>query len=250
MLKDPLALHSTSFDFLGEGVLSVQLVSLKGTSPAQGHGSLDVIAAANFGNPTIVDGSGHIVRTLASTGPGHSGTMVQFTTAGAVMYSPSGPSYFARGFVLASLLPEEVGTPFINAMQGWNLLTGAMMSGFPAVAQGGGYDYGAPVVVPVNDHELADVIQGTDSMTLHAFNTSGGEPLGWPKFTGGWITWSPSVGDVRGAGEADIAYATREGYLHVIPTAGKMRNAQWCGWQGGPRHTGIGDCNTQNGPTG
>ena len=246
MLKDPLAFHADSFDFLGEGVVSPQLVDLNGTSPSKGHGPLDVIAAANIGNPTVVNGSGQIVRTLASTGPAHSGTVVQFTTAGAVLYSKSGPSYFARGFVLESLLTDQVGTPQINAMQGWNLSTGAMLAGFPAVTQGGGFDYGAPVVAPVAPENEVYVIQGTDSMTLHAFTTNGGEKSAWPKFTGGWITWSPAVGDLGGTGEADIAYATREGYLHVIPTRGKMSEAQWCGWQGGPRHTGIGECNTRD----
>jgi len=169
--------------------------------------------------------------------------MAQFTTAGAVLYSTSGPSYFAPGFVLETFGADKVGTIFVNAMQGWNLSTGAMLAGFPAVAQGGGFDYGAPVVAPVNAQKEAALILGTDSMTLHAFTTSGGESSGWPRFTGGWVTWSPSVGDVSGTGEADIAYATREGYLHLIPTHGLMRSAQWCGWQGGPRHTGIGDCN-------
>jgi hypothetical protein len=243
MLKDPLALHAASFDFLGEGVLSPQLVDLNATAPPAGHGPLAVIAAANLGNPTVVDGSGKVIRTLAASGPGHPGTMAQFTTAGAVFYSTSGPSYFAPGFVLETFGADKAGTIFVNAMQGWNLSTGAMLAGFPAVAQGGGFDYGAPVVAPVNAQKEADLILGTDSMTLHAFTTSGGESSGWPRFTGGWVTWSPSVGDVSGTGEADIAYATREGYLHLIPTHGLMRSAQWCGWQGGPRHTGIGDCN-------
>jgi hypothetical protein len=250
MLKDPLAMHAASFDFLGEGVLSAQLVDLNRTSPTSPRSPLDVIASANMGHPTVVDGSGQIVRTLASTGPGHSGTVLQFTTTGAVLYSKSGPSYFAPGFVLESSFEAAVATAFVNAMQGWNLSTGATLAGFPAVAQGGGFDYGAPAVVPVNADDEAEVILGTDSMTLHAFNTSGEEPAGWPRFTGGWITWSPSVGDVSGTGQADIAYATREGYVHVIPTSGKMRNAQWCGWQGGPRHTGVGDCSTQDGRQG
>jgi hypothetical protein len=246
MLKDPLAMHEASFDFLGEGVLSPQLVDLNQSSAADRHGPLDVIASPNMGHPTVVDGSGKILRTLAPTGPGHPGTVVQFTTAGAVVYLKSGPHYFAPGFVLESSFGAGIGTPFVNVMQGWNLSTGAMLSGFPAVAQGGGFDYGAPAVVSVNSDDEAEVIQGTDSMTLHAFNTSGGEPSGWPRFTGGWITWSPSVGDVNGTGEADIAYATREGYLHVIATSGKMHSAQWCGWQGGPRHSGVGDCNSQS----
>jgi hypothetical protein len=51
---------------------------------------------------------------------------------------------------------------------------------------------------------------------------------GFPKFTTGWILWSPSAGDVLSDGRTDLVAMTREGYLMAWRTPGKATaNDQW-----------------------
>jgi hypothetical protein len=234
------ATHAASFDFLGEGVLAAQLVDLNGNLSNGAHGPLSVVATTNGGNPVVLNANGAIVTTLASTGPGRPGATQNFTGTGAVQYTADGPRYFQEGVSQSG----GATTPIVNAMRGWNVKSGEMLSGFPRVQQGGGFNYGAPAIAPVTVQGGAAVIQGTDMMTIHAFDASGAsvEASGWPKFTGGWVNWAPGVGDVLGDGHVAIAFATREGWVHLILTTGRMADAQWCAWQGGPRHTGVGDC--------
>jgi hypothetical protein len=139
--------------------------------------------------------------------------------------------------------------PIYNLERGWDPPTGLPLPGFPAVQQGLSF-FGAPVIASVDKSQSVDVVQTTDSMTLHAFRTDGkGEANGYPKFTGGWSLAAPAVGDLLGDGHADIILATREGYLDAFRSPGRIADAQWCGWQGNAQRTGVygGSCSMPRG---
>jgi len=91
----------------------------------------------------------------------------------------------------------------------------------------------------VDGDGVPEVVVGTDTRTLHAFRLGGGEAAGYPKFTGGWLLHTPAVGDLDGDGTVEIAFTTREGYLHVVRTVGAADDSQWCHWQGNPANTGV-----------
>ena len=87
----------------------------------------------------------------------------------------------------------------------------------------------------------------SDSFILHAFRLDGpGEAAGYPRFTGGWGSFSPAVGDVTGDRRPDVLIATREGYLDGFRGAGAQADAQWCAFQGSATHDGRerGGCTT------
>ena len=53
---------------------------------------------------------------------------------------------------------------------------------------------------------------GTGLYYLRNFNVAGIEGAGWPKFTGGWLFATPSVGDADGDGNLEVMTLTREGF--------------------------------------
>ena len=61
-------------------------------------------------------------------------------------------------------------------------------------------------------------IVGTGLYQLHAYGENANEPPGWPKFTGGWIFATPTVGDLDGNGKLDVVTVTREGFAFAWHT--------------------------------
>ena len=55
---------------------------------------------------------------------------------------------------------------------------------------------------------------------VHAWNSEGIQPLGWPKSTGGWNIASPAIGDMDGDGTFDVAISSRNGWVFVWSTPG------------------------------
>ncbi len=140
--------------------------------------------------------------------------------------------------VATSLLLPGLGTPINNYMRVHDAQTGAALPGYPSKAQG--LDFlGAPVIADVTGDGQADVIQGGDSSTLHAFTTGGAQASSFPKFTTGWIVFGPSVGDFEGDGHNDIVATTREGYLMSWRTDGAAdANQEWWSSHHDERNTG------------
>jgi hypothetical protein len=67
------------------------------------------------------------------------------------------------------------------------------------------------------------VIESNDSYWIHAFDPTGGEAPGFPKYTGEWPSFSGVVGDPQLNGRMRLAYGTREGYLFVWRVGGPDR---------------------------
>jgi hypothetical protein len=63
---------------------------------------------------------------------------------------------------------------------------------------------------------------------LGAYSADGSQVPGFPKFTDGWIVFSPTTGDLYSNGKTEIVAGTREGYLFVWNTNGSAdANTQW-----------------------
>ena len=94
-------------------------------------------------------------------------------------------------------------------------------------------------VADINGDGLPEVITGSAGHQMHAYDLYGEKPVGWPKFTGGWIAGAPSVGDMDGDGLLEVAMMTREGYLFVWNTTGPADGVvQWTSFSHDPQNTG------------
>ena len=58
-----------------------------------------------------------------------------------------------------------------------------------------------------------EAVGGSGGYLLHAFNSDGVEPAGFPKNTMGWIASSPTLGDLDGDGKSDIIWRKTNGEL-------------------------------------
>jgi hypothetical protein len=78
-----------------------------------------------------------------------------------------------------------------------------------------------PTIADFDGDGTADLFEASGGYYVHAFaGLGGGEPAGWPKFTGGWTTGAVSLGDIDGDGLLDVIAATREGRLYAWEGAG------------------------------
>ncbi len=121
----------------------------------------------------------------------------------------------------------------------WSGKTGRMLPGAPMVIE----DYTFFVA-----HSLADIsgdgypeaVGGNGGYFVHAYDSCGREPSGWPKFTGGWVTGSVAFGDMDGDGALETAVGTREGYVFAWRTKADKAKARvlWSSFHHDDRNTG------------
>jgi hypothetical protein len=112
------------------------------------------------------------------------------------------------------------GQDFIGA---WNPTTAQQRPGFPAEVNDLQFLTG-PVIGDITGGLGQEVIGGTASMDLAAFNAAG-LPAGstWPKLTGDWTIATPTLGsfgtlDTRPGAHKDVVSITRSGTLSVYGT--------------------------------
>jgi hypothetical protein len=76
---------------------------------------------------------------------------------------------------------------------------------------------------------------------LHAYGPTGVEPVGFPKFTGGWLSGTTPIGDVDGDGLLEIANWTREGNVFVWDTTVSVCDGdhEWPGFRHDNQNTGA-----------
>jgi hypothetical protein len=123
--------------------------------------------------------------------------------------------------------------PSDNHLVAWHVSgadRGGMVEAYPRVVNDLMF-FGAPAVADIDGDGLPEAIIGTGVYDLHAVDIRGAQPVGWPKFTGGWMIGSPAVGDVDGDGLLEVVALTREGHLFVWRTAGpECGTVLWRRW--------------------
>ncbi|HJQ84213.1 MAG TPA: hypothetical protein VKA21_09065, partial [Candidatus Binatia bacterium] len=160
----------------------------------------------------------------------------------------SGPLVFAApatglGRLLAIVLADQQLTAD-DHIAAWVAATGQYVPAFPkhmedlqfltgpSIADVGG----APGV-----RTPPEILAGSAGYFLHAYDATGAEPLGWPKFTGGWHVANAAVGDVDGDGLNEVVALTREGNLFVWDTTAPAAAEEWPKKRHDLRNTGNHD---------
>jgi hypothetical protein len=107
----------------------------------------------------------------------------------------------------------------------WNANTGQFAPGFPAVNNDLSFITGQVVGDVTGGAPAQEVLAGTASQDLQAYNASGGAASAeWPKLTGDWLVATPILGslgtlDTAGGAKKDVVSLTRSGTLSVYSTA-------------------------------
>jgi hypothetical protein len=126
-----------------------------------------------------------------------------------------------RSLDIAASDYQKGGQDFIG---GWQANTGQFSPGFPAVDNDLSFITGETIGDVTGEAPKQEVIAGTASLDLQAYNGAGA-PAGtaWPKLTGGWMVATPTLGSLgtidTGAGaKKDVVSITREGTISVYRT--------------------------------
>jgi hypothetical protein len=126
---------------------------------------------------------------------------------------------------------------FDHQLSGWDTDTGRMLEGFPRVMDDWQF-FNTPTIVDLNNDTDPEVVIGSGGYLVHSWNYKGEEPAGWPKQTGGWIIASVAVGEFDGDGLFEVAVTTRDGWLYVWDTVGKVGSIfEWSGFGHDPHNT-------------
>jgi MYXO-CTERM domain-containing protein len=111
--------------------------------------------------------------------------------------------------------------PFLALLAAWSGANGRMLPGLPAVLEDLPV-FAGQAIADINGDDYPEVLIGTGGYFVHAVDACGREPSDannqWPKFTNGWITSAPAVGDVDGDRRLEVVVGTREGYLYAWHT--------------------------------
>jgi hypothetical protein len=147
---------------------------------------------------------------------------------------------FALAFAGGGTLPDKRqpnGNIFDHQISGWDTDTGEMMEGFPQVMDDWQF-FNTPAIVDLDNDTNPEVVIGSGGYLVRAFNYLGAEPKGWPKQTGGWMMASVAVGEFDGDGLFEVAITTRDGWLFVWNTEGKVGSLfEWNGYGHDPHNT-------------
>ncbi len=110
---------------------------------------------------------------------------------------------------------------FDHHLNAWTLKGGSIFPGFPHRMDDWQF-FMNPAVVDVDGDGKVEAIAGSGGYYVRAVDKDGKVPAGWPKFTGQWLTGSPSFGDMDGDGKLEMVIGTRSGFLYAFHTEGKV----------------------------
>jgi hypothetical protein len=167
------------------------------TEFSPGNGRTDTPAFPAVGEPSfgMLDGS-----TMSFFAP--AGGLIRALDASASDYQKGGQDFIA----------------------GWQANSGQFAAGFPAVTNDLGFITGQTVGDITGAAPKQEVVGGTASLDLQAFNGEGTPASNaWPKLTGGWIVATPTLGslgtlDTSAEAKKDVVSITREGVVSVYTT--------------------------------
>ncbi len=122
---------------------------------------------------------------------------------------------------------------------------GSIMPGWPVWV--GGRIYSSPVVADVDGDGKMEIAIGTTphleagqaSKVIRVFNRDGSELKSWGALQG--IHGSPSIGDIDGDGDIELAIASDDGVVHVLELNGQFNEqaVEWQTFQHDFQHRGV-----------
>lgn len=110
------------------------------------------------------------------------------------------------------------------------------IEGFPQVVEDWQF-FMNPTLADLTGDGLSEVLLGTGGYLVRAIDYQGQEAPGFPKFTGGWIISSPTVGDFDGDGRVEVTTLTRNGNLYLWDTEAALGRVDWQGFGHDPANT-------------
>ncbi|MFI5351459.1 MAG: hypothetical protein ACHQZS_00720 [Candidatus Binatales bacterium] len=220
--------YGTATDIVTEGVQTPAALMLGGVPTAVANPDLYLNYMVDLSTGKAIANSPAIIA-----GPGSVPALVHFTTSASIgnlkggnLKGGSVPQIIQAGTDAQDIVTGITDTPGIgvklrSGISAWNPATGKNLPQYTQLLQGLPF-FASPAIADVSGDGVPDIVIGTDSAALHAFDGRSGKPLaGWPKWTGGWVLSTPAVGDLTGSGKVEVAVSTREGYLHVYSTSGR-----------------------------
>src|SRR5206468_4138379 len=129
------------------------------------------------------------------------------------------------GRLLAIVLSDQQLTAD-DHIDAWVATTGSFQPTFPHHMEDLQFLPGASIA-DVGGAPTPEIVEGSAGYYVHAYDVTGTEPSGWPKFTGGWHVANPAIGDVDGDGLNEGVALTREGNLYVWDTTAPAGPQQW-----------------------
>lgn len=165
-------------------------------------------------------------------------TFARFDNSGGIDLLKGGAGFgFAKTFVAGG--KREY---FDHHLGVWDTQDGKFLANWPRVMEDWQF-FMNPVVVDLDNDKKVEAINSGGGYLVHAWNSDGVEPKGWPKTTGGWNICSAAVGDIDGDGNLDVATASRNGWLFVWKTQGSTDSiVEWQFY--GHDHHNTGNYNT------
>jgi len=126
-----------------------------------------------------------------------------------------------------------------DQVSAWNTEDGGFLEAFPRKVNDMMF-FVTPGAADINADGSQEILAGSSYYDLHAFDVTGSEPEGWPKFTGGWSVATPTSADFDGDGDREAVTGTREGWLLIWETASTPGDmAEWPEYGHDPWNTGC-----------
>jgi hypothetical protein len=178
----------------------------------------------------LVDGGGATVSTYANTAGntfdnGPALNLADYTSVGNVTGTDGSMWAVKGGLTLngaANLLAVNQNLPFSHVQQAWEIGTGTSPApaapGYPRATDDFQLLSNAAIARVAGSGPGRHILAGTGMYQIHAYDSTGQEAPGWPKFTGGWNQPTPAVGDADGDGDLDVTGYTREGWSFLWDT--------------------------------
>jgi subtilisin family serine protease len=239
-----------------------------------GNGTLQTatgvfLAGSDAAHPAFtINSNGTQGQILATNSPGAGSNFTDSPFLWAVAQTAVGqlgstPRAIVTGGLSTQIATDTAGPPgkkpgFQHAVGAYDPATGAALSTFPRQIEDWQFLSG-PAIADVKGDRTHQVIEGSGGGFVHAFDpaaapvgaqnnlstslsryTDGAEPSGFPIFTGGYITNTPTVGQLSRSDRVAVATVTRDGYLFLTDTNGDpLANDQWWHFHHDERNTGL-----------
>src|SRR2546428_203683 len=142
--------------------------------------------------------------------------------------------------IVASLqVPGVANLPQVYE-KAWDPRDGQVLPGWPKRVDGFPF-YASPITADVAGLGLGrSAIEGNDTYFIHAFQASGLEAPGFPKYTGQWEAFAGVVADPSMNGQLVYTIPTREGFVFTWKVAGDTAlNDSWWHYRHDESNTGA-----------